>query len=71
MEDNVMIKIKTYQDIDGDGEVTLKDLKSYKKYIIGTLDDSEISFVNGDADMDGEIGVKDIKLAKKIIINAN
>ena len=55
-------------DLDGDGEVTLKDAKQMKKYFLGTINEDGLVFVNSDIDGDGDITLRDMKELKKIVI---
>ena len=58
-------------DADGDGEVSVKDLKLFKKYLIGTVDLSEIVFRNADVNSDGDITITDSKAVKALLINSS
>ena len=49
-----------FGDADGDGEVTMKDVLTIRKYIIGM--EIEIDLVAADVDGDGEVTMKDVRL---------
>ena len=55
-------------DVDGDGGVTVKDLKLINKYMLGLVGDSDIVFDNTDVDSDGSITTKDVKLISSLLL---
>ena len=54
-------------DMDGDGDITMKDVLSMRRYIAGldALDDVQIAL--GDIEDDGDITMKDVLRARRII----
>ena len=54
-------------DCDGDGYVTIKDVKTLKNYIVGNVDN--INELNADVDGDGFINTKDLRLIKAMVAN--
>ena len=71
--DNVIALVKAFYhkeepgDLDGDGDITMKDVLLMRRYIAGldTLEDYEITL--GDFDGDGDITMKDVLRARRII----
>ncbi len=63
-------------DIDGDGEITEYDLKSFKKYLIGEYSDEEYSLMNDyefssafDLNLDGSVDIFDMVLARQAAVS--
>lgn len=54
-------------DTNGDGRLSSIDLACFKKYISGTLDDSDIVFQNADANGDGRIRSNDLIIIKRTL----
>ena len=54
-----------YGDADGDGELTMKDVLTIRKYVVGM--EVEIDLEAADADGDGEITMKDARLVCRTI----
>lgn len=58
---------KTRGDVDGDGQITVKDVKNIKKIINESYSGSAYDEECADADGDGTISVKDYRFVKKIL----
>ena len=54
-------------DMDGDGEVTMKDVLVMRRYIAGPLELSDEQISRGDFDGDEDITMKDVLRARRII----
>ena len=54
-------------DVDGDGNVGIKDISSIKAYIAGVLSATDIIITNSDIDEDGVINMMDISAIKVLI----
>ncbi len=56
-------------DVDGDGFITSKDVKLLRKYIAGSVTESDIIEINSDINGDGIISVKDTKALIKLTVS--
>ena len=58
-----------YGDVNGDGEVNLKDVNRLRKYLAGA--DVEINMANADVNGDGEVTLKDLARMRKYFAGAD
>ncbi|MBQ7715339.1 MAG: dockerin type I repeat-containing protein [Clostridia bacterium] len=54
-------------DVNGDGLVTSKDIRTIKQYLAGLLGDDDINFAGADVNGDGDITSKDIRELKQLL----
>ncbi len=55
-------------DIDGDGDITTKDVLLLRKYLAGIVPELEgLSFLSADVDTDGELSTKDVLTVRKYL----
>ena len=59
---------KALGDIDGDSEVTVKDMRHLLKILLGLEEDGSYDFVGADLDCDSEISTKDSRLLQKALL---
>ena len=57
-------------DVDGNGDVNMKDVLLCRKIVAGAADDGEIVLENTDLDGDGNVTMKDILILRKILAGA-
>ena len=55
-------------DVDGDGELSLRDSRQLKKVLLGTLSETEIVFANADMDGDGELSLRDSRALRAMLL---
>ncbi|MBQ7714465.1 MAG: carbohydrate-binding domain-containing protein [Clostridia bacterium] len=56
-------------DVDGDGNVTSKDSRLLKQYLVGLVGDEDIIYVNADVDGDGDVTSKDVRALKQLLVS--
>ncbi|MBQ7715289.1 MAG: dockerin type I repeat-containing protein [Clostridia bacterium] len=54
-------------DVNGDGVVSSKDIRSLKQYLASLIFDNDIVLINADVNQDGDITSKDIRALKQLL----
>lgn len=65
------LKVITYGDASGDGEITILDLLKVQKHILGSVNLSDAHFKAADANKDGSVTVSDLLKIQKYLLGSD